>query len=80
MAKKSRAKRYEEAVSLIEEAQSEFEILRDELQDWLANIPENLSEATKAEELQTTIDALDEIVSAAEEITGMDIEFPGMCG
>jgi len=80
MAKKSRAARYELAMLRVGKAQEEFETLRDELQSWLDNMPENLQESSKAERLQEAIDALDADIDATEEIVSTEIEFPGAFG
>lgn len=43
-------------------------------------MPENLHGGTKAEELQTAIDALDDMISALEEQENVDVAFPAMMG
>lgn len=78
--KKSRATRYTEAQRLVEDAATEFTDLQEELQDWLGNMPENLRESPKAEQLDDAIAALEDVLSLAEEIVGAEIEFPGMFG
>ena len=45
---KSRRERFDEAAAKINDSLPDFEGLRDELQDWLDNIPENLRESEKA--------------------------------
>jgi len=78
--KKSRRVRYESARQLVAQASEEFEELRTELQDWLDNMPENLQESAKAEELQDTISMLDEAIDSAADIAYLDIDFPRMFG
>lgn len=62
----------------MEEASSEFQELRDELQNWLDNLPENLQSSNKADMLETAISQLDDAISSLEDVTGIDVEFPGM--
>jgi len=76
----SRAERLGEIVSILETAQGDVEGLRDELQEWLDNMPENLQLSAKAEQLEETIGDLEEVIGAIEEAivcTG-SVEFPGM--
>ena len=77
---KSRAIRLAEAVERITSGKQDIEELMDELQNWLDNMPENLQQSEKAEQLddaisllQTTIEGIDDAVSEAE-----SVEFPGM--
>lgn len=74
----SRADRFQEAISLVSDAKSEFESLRDELQEWYESIPENLQAGGKADEVQSAIDELESIISSAEDLEGQDVSFPGM--
>lgn len=61
-------------------AESEINELRDELQNWLDGMPENLQGSSKAEELQTAIDELESLVSEVEDITvpESNVDFPTM--
>lgn len=77
---KSRADRFSDAQGLVSEAHSQFEELRDELQNWLDNLPENLQSSQKADDLNAAIDELDNLISSCDEIEGADVEFPGMFG
>jgi len=45
---------------MISHAQSDSEELRDELQNWLDNLPENLQGGSKADELESAISELEE--------------------
>ena len=74
----SRAERFSEACSLVSSAKAEFEELRDELEEWKDNLPENLQDGSKADELQEAIDALVELIDKAEEVEGGDVTFPSM--
>lgn len=51
----------------IEEALSTSEELRDELQNWFDNLPEQFQEGSKGDELQEAIDALEEGISNLED-------------
>lgn len=76
----SRAERLATAGSKVkDDAYSEVESLKDELQEWLDNLPENLQGSQKADDLQEAIDRLEEILSGLDDID-WDVEFPGMMG
>jgi CHASE3 domain sensor protein len=74
----SRSERFSHAMDLVSDAKSHVEELRDELQDWYDNLPENLQQGSKAEEIQEAIDALDSVVSDLDNCEGADVSFPGM--
>lgn len=76
----SRSDRWEEAVNQIGAAKDTAEQLRDELQEWLDNLPENLQQSNKADELQSAIDELEEAISELESAEGHSPEFPSMMG
>ena len=66
MAKQKRKPRVNRSVqtdidSAVSEAINNAEGLRDELQDWHDNLPENLQSGEKADNLQTAIDALESV-------------------
>jgi hypothetical protein len=75
---KSRATRFDEAKQRVSDANAEFEELRDELQSWRDNLPENLQNGSKADALDEAISNLDAVISSCEEIDGTEVEFPGM--
>lgn len=54
--------------------------LKEELEQWLDNMPENLQASMKAEQLEDAIQNLEEIADELEEIQEMqhNIEFPSM--
>jgi DNA repair exonuclease SbcCD ATPase subunit len=54
--------------------------LKEELEQWLDNMPENLQASMKAEQLEEAIQNLEEIANELEEIQEMqhNIEFPSM--
>jgi len=71
----SRASRFSEALDRIRHGQEDLVELRDELQTWRDNLPENLEDGQKAEQLDTAIDQLTEF----EEIeVDVDVDFPTM--
>lgn len=76
----SRAGRLSVAFDLINDAKSEMELLRDELQEWYDNLPEQFQGGSKGDQLQTAIDALTEIISDLDNVEGRDgdVNFPGM--
>jgi len=74
----SRADRLAEAEGDFDNAKGTVEELKDEMQEWFDSIPENLQNGSKAEEVQTAIDALDEIYSNLEGCDFSSIDFPGL--
>ena len=78
MKTKSRAERYDEAKEHISQGLSTIEELKDELQEWLDNMPENLQGGSKEDELQEAIDALDDVISNVGDAIEEDVEFPRM--
>jgi uncharacterized protein YgfB (UPF0149 family) len=75
---KSRSERFQEALATVSIGKADIESLRDELQEWLDNMPENLQGGTKAEELEEAIGSLEEVIEHLEEAEGTEINFPGM--
>ncbi len=63
---------------MMEDGKAELESLRDELQDWYNSLPENLQQGGKADELQAAVSELEDMISNAEDLTGSDVNFPGM--
>ncbi len=78
MAKESRADRFQKAADKVSDAQAEFEILKEELEDWLGNMPENLQSSAKADELQEAIDGLEQVIDNCDSAQSADVTFPGM--
>ena len=74
----SRAARLSTAESEIESAKSTIEELRDEMQNWYDNLPENLQQSSKAEEIQEAVDNLETILSDLENVDCSSVTFPGM--
>lgn len=74
----SRADRFSQAMDLVGDARSEFESLRDELQEWRDNMPENLQNSSKAQKLDDAIGDLDSLTSDIGNIEDVDVQFPGM--
>lgn len=74
----SRADRFSAACGLVGDAKSEFESLRDELQEWYDNLPENFQNGDKGNDLQTAIDELENLIQNAEDVESGDVSFPQM--
>lgn len=74
----SRSERFSAAMALVEEGKSEFECLRDELQDWYDNLPEQFQSGDKGEQLETAVSSLEDAISSCEDACGAEVEFPGM--
>ena len=75
----SRAKRLKFILGNIKDAKGGIEELMDELQDWLDNMPENLQQSSKAQEIQEALGNLGSIQQSLEEALSVDVTFPGMC-
>ncbi len=76
----SRNERFDEVLGLVSQAKSDMEELRDELQNWLDNLPESLQNGTKAESLQEAIDELDNGINSLDEVENVSVSFPSMFG
>lgn len=76
---KSRANRLAETLDMSDKI-SDVEQLKEELDEWLGNLPENLQSSNKADMLQEAIDNLDNIINELENIQELqhNVEFPGM--
>ena len=76
---KSRATRLSETLDMTEKI-ADVEQLREELEEWLDNLPENLQSSNKADMLQEAIHNLENITDELENIQELqhDVEFPGM--
>lgn len=76
----SRRKRFANAMNKLLEAKSEFEALKEEMENWSNNLPENLQNGDRFERIDNAFNELDEICTTLEDIEGKDIEFPSMFG
>jgi predicted DNA-binding protein len=76
---KSRATRLADTLDMTDKI-ADVEQLKEELEEWLDNLPENLQSSNKAEMLQEAIDNLENIGEELENIQELqhDVEFPGM--
>lgn len=74
----SRADRFANAMSLVDDAKCEVEALRDELQEWYDNLPENFQQGDKGQQLEEAISNLDEVANNCDSVDTGNIEFPGM--
>lgn len=66
-------------MGLVSEAKDIVDELKGEMEDWQGTLPENLQNGSKAEEIQTAIDELDEVYDKLEECD-CEVNFPGMMG
>ena len=57
-----------------------FEELRDELQNWRDNLPENLQSSSKADTLDESVSSLEEVIQFVEDITSASGDFSGASG
>ena len=75
----SRATRLSNAMDLTTNI-DEVNNIKEELEQWLDNMPENLQASMKAGQLEEAIQNLEEIADQLEEIQEMqhNVEFPGM--
>ena len=71
----SRPERWSKAVADIRAGLEALTDLKDEYQDWLDNLPENLQEGATAEKLNEVVDAsfYDEIESAVDEADAIEL-------
>jgi predicted RNase H-like nuclease (RuvC/YqgF family) len=76
----SRRERFEHVQSLIADALAQTEELKGELEEWKDNLPENLQNGSKAQELEDAISNLDELIDALNTAEGVDVDFPGAFG
>lgn len=74
----SRADRFAAALGTVEDGKLDLEELRDELQEWYDNLPENFQDGDKGQEIQEAIDALNDAIDNLENTIGADVNFPGM--
>ena len=75
---KSRAERLSDAESLVDDAKSIVEELKDEMEAWHESIPENLQSGDKASEVEAAKDALENLQSELENVNFGDVDFPAM--
>lgn len=74
----SRSDRLDQAIESINDGKGAIEELKSELEEWLSNLPENLQSGEKADQLQSAIDALDELYNEVPDLDSGNVEFPGM--
>lgn len=75
---KSRADRLASAEASFEDAKNEVSELKDEMQNWLDSLPENLQQGSKASEIEDCISALEDIESNMDGVDFGNVSFPGM--
>lgn len=76
----SRRERFEHVQSLVADALAQTEELKGELEEWKDNLPENLQNGSKADELDEAIQNLDEMIDALNTAEGVEVNFPGAFG
>jgi chemotaxis protein histidine kinase CheA len=76
---KSRDDRLQTVAAEVSTAAGSVEELSSELQEWYDNLPENLRDGAKGDELEEAIRALDEIKETLEAVD-FSVEFPSMMG
>ena len=74
----SRSDRFSEAQDFVTDAISIGEELKDELQQWKDNLPENLQNGEKAQQLESAIEEIETFVNNLEEAGSASPEFPTM--
>lgn len=76
----SRAQRLDAAYALVGDAATQVEELKDELQSWYDNLPENFQQGDKGEALQTAIDQLESIQQSFDDLASNQecVDFPSM--
>lgn len=74
----SRADRLAEAESLVQQATEIVDELKDELQSWYDNLPDNFRDGHKGSELEEAINQLDDLNNNLESIDFLSVDFPSM--
>jgi hypothetical protein len=74
----SRQARFDDAERAVCDCTNTLEELKDELQDWLDNMPENLQGGDKASELEDAISNFDGLIGEIESLDFSTVEFPGL--
>lgn len=75
--RKSRADRYADIIESMQKPLDDLKELKDELENWRDNMPENLQGGSKYEELEDTIMELDDVINQIEEALEREVSFPG---
>lgn len=74
----SRADRLAEAEQLAQQAKEIVDELKDELQSWHDNLPENFQNGDKGNELEEAVSQLEEINNNLESADFSSVNFPSM--
>lgn len=72
----TRADRLNNALEMVGDAKVEVQELRDELQEWYDNLPDNFQSGEKGEQLIRAISELEELAGELDAFAGREIEFP----
>lgn len=74
----SRPERFAAAMGRASDARSECEELHSELEEWKDNLPENLQEGSKADEIDEALAQLDEVIQNLQAAEDAEVSFPSM--
>lgn len=77
---RSRADRLSDVENQVQDCCSDVEELRNELQEWFDNLPEQFQSGDKGSELEEAIQALDEIKDNLDGVDFSSVSFPSMMG
>ena len=75
--RKSRADRYADILESMQAPLDAMKELKEELEAWRDNMPENLQGGSKYEELEDSITELDDVIQQIEEALEREVSFPG---
>jgi hypothetical protein len=74
----SRSDRFAEMQGDVISAKSDAEGLKDELQEWYDNLPENFQSGEKGSQLEEAMSQLGEFIDACDTAENVSVDFPGM--
>lgn len=74
----SRQSRLDSVASTVTDCAQDVDELKDELQEWFDNLPEQFQSGDKGSELEEAIQQLEEIKDGLESLDFSSVSFPGM--
>ena len=74
----SRNERLSDAEGFVEDAKNTVIELKEEMEEWLSNMPESLKGGFKADEVQEAIDSLETLEQELDDVDFGIVSFPGM--
>lgn len=74
----SRKDRYAACIAVLEDMKTEMEEIRNELQDWYDNLPENFQQGDKGNDIETAINEIDNSINDLDQVIGNEPDFPTM--